>query len=151
VPVDELQKRDHAYVVGMPIRTCVESACGAGKKRPPKKGELVPGMLQLAATISWETQSSCDAGSGDFARWGVSSGGIHRQQGQVELGVHVGASLAGGALVCDAGQLVPGVRPESAADVAAISGNCCYTRWHLPLGNVHQRADGALVAMRRGT
>jgi len=49
------------------------------------------------------------------------------------------------------GQLVPGVRPESAADVAAVSANCCYPRWHLPLGNVHQRADGALVAMCRGT
>ena len=151
MPVDELQKRGHAFVVGMPVRTCVESACGAGKKRPPKEGELVPGMLQLAATISWESQSSCDAGSGDFERWRVPLGRIPRQQGQVELGVHVGASLAGGALVRDPGQLVPGVRPESAADVAAISGNCCYARWHLPLGNIHQRAYGALVAMCGGT
>jgi len=124
VPVDELQKRGHAFVVGMPVRTCVESACGAGKKRPPKEGELVPGMLQLAATISWETQSSCDAGSGDFERWRVPIGRIPRQQGQVALGVHVGASLAGGALVRDPGHLVSGMRPQPAAWFATFSGAC---------------------------
>ena len=149
--VDTLQKWSHASLVVLQIRTRLESMCSQHQERPPKKGELVPGMLQPAAAIPWETQPSCDARSGDFAGWQVFIRRIPGQQDQTTLGMRAGTPLAGGAFLCDPGLLVSGMRQESAADVAAISGDSCKPRGDLSVRNLYQRADSILVALRRRT
>jgi hypothetical protein len=54
--VDHLQKRVYTSFVGMQVRTSLESSSSKREERVAKERELVQGVLQLAPTISWETE-----------------------------------------------------------------------------------------------